>query len=165
MFVRIASTSDAGVISRIAAAVFHMACPPGTPQTEIDAYLDECLTPAALERVIDDASQCVRVAVIDEIVVGFSVLVHEPDEIGVLAADGIPELTRLYVSAQHQGNGIAQMLIARTLEDVSARVRLMVNDTNGRAISFYRRNGFQEVGAVSFHCAGDVHCDIVMVRG
>lgn len=164
MLVRTATGRDCPAITRIAGSVFHLACPPDTPKADMDAYVGEHLTCGAFERAVADPCRTVLVAVIGTSVVGFSVLAHDPEDVGVAAADGMPELTRCYVAEEQHGKGVAQVLMARTLEDVTGPVRLMVNDRNARAIAFYRRNGFEEVGAVSFPCGGDVHRDVVMVR-
>ena len=40
-----AAVSDAEALSRLAAATFALACPPGTPQRDIDSYIDSELQP------------------------------------------------------------------------------------------------------------------------
>jgi diamine N-acetyltransferase len=70
------------------------------------------------------------------------------------------ELARLYVPADWQGKGIADQLLDRFLDEVTARrarsVWLQAYAGNPRALSFYRRRGFTDFGSYQLVCEGVV---------
>ena len=78
------------------------------------------------------------------------------------------EINRLYVAEQWHGKGIAQELMNACIEAAqecgSDAVWLGVWERNLRAISFYRKLSFIEVGDHTFQLGGDPQRDIVMVR-
>lgn len=164
MLIRTALLSDAEAISSVAAQTFSLACPAGTPDIELQKYIDESLTPSCFKEALSDANFDVRV--MDEMgtVIGFSLVTLAPEALNLPLADGVPELTRCYVLPTHHGTGAAQYLLSATLAELHTRVRLTVNDQNTRAIRFYSRNGFSTVGETSFQCGDDIHRDLVMIR-
>ena len=78
------------------------------------------------------------------------------------------ELWRFYVDREWHGRGIAGRLMKTILEEAAgtsaAAVWLGVWERNPRAIAFYRKSGFTDVGAHEFHLGADVQTDRVMVR-
>jgi ribosomal protein S18 acetylase RimI-like enzyme len=78
------------------------------------------------------------------------------------------EIRRLYVTKAWQGRGVAQDLMAaamRLAEDQGAdQVWLGVWERNPRAIAFYKKCGFAEVGEHKFLLGTDTQCDVVMQR-
>lgn len=164
MHIRSATFGDCEAISKIASDTFALACPADTPAEELDLYISENLTPSSFQAALNAPEQSVLVLEKAGGVVGFSLVNHQPEKLGIPQADGIPELTRCYVDTAHHGTGAAQALMAATLAGITTPIRLAVNDQNARAIGFYQRNGFQTVGETSFQCGEDVHRDLVMVR-
>lgn len=164
MNIRKARQSDATTISQIANQTFALACPPDTPADELQRYIAENLSVASFNTVLLAGKCDIRVLEDAGRIVGFILVDPTPAPVGVAAADGMPELTRCYVQSDYHGKGAAQSLIQATLNDYSTPIRLTVNDQNTRAIRFYTRNGFSEVGETRFQCGNDVHRDIVMVR-
>ncbi|WP_206130789.1 GNAT family N-acetyltransferase [Burkholderia sp. Ac-20379] len=164
MQIRHATPADAEAISAVARQTFALACPPDTPHDVIVAYIDDNFTAARFGAVLTNAQYEVRVADDAGAVAGFSVINRSPARLGVPAADGIPELSRCYVLAAHHGSGLAQQLMSATLAAVSGPIRLTVSEENAKAIRFYTRNGFAEVGETTFQCGDDAQRDLVMVR-
>jgi diamine N-acetyltransferase len=110
----------------------------------------------------------ILVAVIDGIIVGYVQLsdVRVP---GVDARRTDQELFALYVAAERQGQGMGKALIEAALSHerfrVAARIFLDVWDENVRAITLYKRFGFEPTGRRDFIVDGRVvGSDLVMVR-
>ena len=78
------------------------------------------------------------------------------------------EVQRLYVVGQWHGTGVAQALMEAAVAEVRERdldaVWLGVWEHNPRAIAFYARLGFVEVGSHTFDLGGDAQRDIVMMK-
>ena len=78
------------------------------------------------------------------------------------------EIQRLYVAEAWHGQGVAQELMAACLALAEAggadQAWLGVWEHNPRAIAFYRKCGFVEVGEHGFQLGTDPQRDIVMVR-
>jgi diamine N-acetyltransferase len=78
------------------------------------------------------------------------------------------QIQRLYVDAEWHGKGMAQEIMNACIDEMKQRgsdaVWLGVWERNARAISFYRKFGFAEVGEQVFALGGDAQRDIVMVR-
>jgi len=164
MLIRPAFLTDAGAISAVAVQTFALACPAGTPQIELQKYIDEYLTPSSFAAALGEPNCDVQVLTDSEIIIGFTLVTRAPETLRLPQADGIPELTRCYVLPMYHGTGVAQMLLSATLAGYRGPVRLTVSDQNSRAIHFYIRNGFAIVGDTSFQCGDDIHRDLVMVR-
>lgn len=86
----------------------------------------------------------------------------------ILGAQQPVEIERLYVSKEWHGRGVAQDLMATAIGLAEARgadqVWLGVWERNPRAIAFYRKCGFAEVGEHTFLLGTDPQRDIVMKR-
>lgn len=78
------------------------------------------------------------------------------------------EIERIYVRRDKQGMSIGQRLLDHALElalrNNMDRVWLGVWEENHRAISFYRRNGFEPFGRHDFMLGRDRQTDILMHR-
>ena len=78
------------------------------------------------------------------------------------------ELWRFYVDTGWHGRGIAKNLMQAVLDEAKATeahtVWLGVWEKNPRAIAFYRKFGFEDVGAHAFRLGADVQTDRIMVR-
>jgi len=87
---------------------------------------------------------------------------------GCVSAKSSSEIHRLYVVEGWHGKGIAQELMSACIDEIaqhgSDAVWLGVWERNPKAISFYRKAGFVEVGDHTFPLGGDPQRDIVMVR-
>lgn len=78
------------------------------------------------------------------------------------------ELLRFYVDRPWQGRGVAHELmdtvVAAALSRGARTLWLGVWERNPRAIAFYGKHGFRDVGCVPFKLGGDDQTDRVMAR-
>ncbi len=101
----------------------------------------------------------------DELVAYAQVRRNEPPP--CVAQPRAVELHRFYVDRPAHGRGVAQQLMAAVF--ASARelggehLWLSVWDRNPRAIAFYKKMGFVDVGGVHFILGGDRQTDRVLV--
>ena len=85
-----------------------------------------------------------------------------------VVADAPGEIHRLYVLNDCHGTGVARDLMNACIHELRSRrsdvVWLGVWERNPRAIAFYRKFGFLEVGAHVFTLGNEPQRDIVMAR-
>lgn len=87
---------------------------------------------------------------------------------GCVSAQRPSEIHRLYVADYWHGKGVGPMLMKACIDEIkhhgSDAVWLGVWEHNPKAIAFYKKFGFLEVGDHSFSVGGDPQRDIVMVK-
>ena len=167
--VRTAEPADAAALHEVAAVTFGLACPPGTEQHQIDAFINEHLSETKFADYLADGSRELLLAEQAGQPVGYTMLVFgEPVDPGVAASvAGRPtaELSKVYVLPGLHGSGASSQLMAATMEAARSRgvvsVWLGVNQRNVRANRFYEKSGFAQVGVKKFLVGDEVHDDFV----
>jgi diamine N-acetyltransferase len=100
--------------------------------------------------------------------VAFAQLRCGGDVPGAVRARRPLEVMRFYVDRPWHGRGVAARLMDACVAAGAGRgadaLWLLVYRVNGRALAFYRRQGFAAVGTHPFHFGGEVHDDVVMAR-
>jgi len=169
---RRADLSDAGLLHDLAARTFALACPPGTLQSDIDAFIAKHLSAASFRGYLSDPGRIILIAAEDGVPLGYSMLVRgpiaDPEVAKVVDAGTSIELSKFYLAADRHGSGVAATLMAATLAEAAATGAsfcwLGVNQQNERAAKFYAKHGFEVVGVKRF-LVGDVwHDDHVRLR-
>ena len=78
------------------------------------------------------------------------------------------EVQRIYVLSRYHGTGVGYALMSRAIDEAARRgareVVLGVLKLNVRAVAFYRRQGFREVGTRVFQVGGARFDDFVLGR-
>ncbi|WP_374415005.1 N-acetyltransferase family protein [Novosphingobium colocasiae] len=82
------------------------------------------------------------------------------------AGDGDVELKRIYVLSRFHGSGIAAGLLAAALAGSAGYRRLLlgVKNDNHRALAFYARHGFEQIGTRTFRVGDKHYDDFVLAR-
>jgi len=156
--IRRADASDAGGLSRLAAATFPLACPPDIALSDLDDFIGDNLSPASFTHMLQDSGRTILAASDGDAMIGYSVLnfAESKDQRVHTALTIHPsaEINKFFVASEHHGHGVAALLMAATLNEASARgvhgVWLGVSAANSRANAFYRRHSFSVVGTKSF---------------
>lgn len=165
--IRRAVAPDAAALSALAEATFRATFGPHNAAADIEAHCARAFSEDTQSREIADADALTLLAEADGTPVGFAQLRWHS------APACVPgrrrgEIHRLYVLADHHGQGVAQNLMTASIEEMAARgsdtIWLGVWEENGRAIAFYRKFGFTPVGDHIFMFGSDPQRDIVMVR-
>jgi len=172
--VRLAEPSDAQALAELAAVTFPLACPPGMPRKDVDAFVAAQLS---AERFAEHLTDPGRLLLVDDPgagapLAGYTMVVlAEPSAHDVARSIRIrptAELSKCYVRADQQGSGVARALLERTLELAADRgaagMWLGTNAANARARRFYARAGFVQVGTRRFQVGGRLEDDVVMER-
>jgi len=175
--VRPARQDEAAALAELAAATFALACPPHTSAEAIAAFLRDVLAPANFEIFLADPDRLVLVAegaggAGPAGLLGYTMLVfgepHDADAAAAIRIRPTAELSKCYVRAEAHGSGTAAALMAATLD--AARQRgatgswLGVNQENVRALRFYGKHGFEQVGIKRFLVGERYEDDYVLER-
>ncbi len=97
--------------------------------------------------------------------IGYAMLTA-PDFPAGLAQPGDLELRRIYLFSRFHGGGTGQKMIGVAIEGArrqnAKRLLLGVHPGNRRALAFYRRNGFVQIGTRTFHVGTSIFEDPVL---
>ncbi|MBP6078466.1 MAG: GNAT family N-acetyltransferase [Xanthomonadales bacterium] len=164
---RIAQLDDAKALAALAEATFRDTFSAANTTENMDAHCRVSYGEAAQVREIADASMRTFVAEHEGALVAYAQLRFGPAP-ACVRGEHPGEILRLYVHRDWHGRGLAQQLMdacLAALRDRGADVAwLGVWEHNPRAIAFYRKFNFTEVGDHIFPVGDDPQRDIVMMR-
>ena len=165
--IRDAAVGDAAALSEFAAAIFHESFGWGNDPADMTAYVSAAYSPERQRREIEDPSMVTLVAESAGKLIGFAQLARGPAPACVSGPAPV-ELKRFYLATSWHGRGVASALFevvhARALAMGGRTLWLGVWAPNTRAIAFYRKAGFAEVGTQVFQLGSDAQTDLVMSR-
>lgn len=165
--IRIATGSDARQLSRLAEATFRSTFGAVNTGEDMELHCRTSYSEAIQAGEIGNPRMVSLLCDGNGGLVGFAQLRWDeaPD---CVSAQSPGEIQRLYVVDDWHGKGIAQELMDACIEALKARgsdvAWLGVWEHNPRAIAFYRKCGFVEVGDHVFPLGDDPQRDIVMTR-
>lgn len=165
--VRSATIADASCVAALAERTFREAFEAQNPPQEMDRHCRENFGAAIQAREIAAPDRVTLLIERDGAPAGFAQLGWaEPPDCVAGASPG--EIQRFYLLRGHHGSGLAAALMSASLEVLRGRGSEMawlgVWEENPRAIAFYRKQGFREVGRKVFMLGADPQRDLVMAR-
>jgi GNAT superfamily N-acetyltransferase len=164
--IRRAYPGDAAELAELAARTYRQAFAADTPPDDMAAFLVERYGVQQQGAELADPDFVTLVAEEEGRLVGFVQICRNPAPECV--QDEVPvEVKRFYVDQLWHGRGVAQQLMAAVpavaRELGSAKIWLGVWERNPRAIAFYQKHGFRDVGSHDFWVGSDRQTDRVMV--
>ena len=165
--IRRARRQDAAHLSALAEETFRDTFAAANTPEDMDRHCRTHYGPAIQAEEIADPNRVTLLCEQGGRLVGFAQL-RWGKAPGCVVAAAPGEIQRLYVVAACQGKGIAHDLMDACMDELTRRgsdvVWLGVWERNPKAIAFYRKSGFREVGEHVFPLGGDPQRDIVMAR-
>lgn len=163
--IRYATAEDAPALAKLATDAFRDTHRSLDDPDEIEDYVASSFNLNVIASHIEDPSSIVLLAVSGDALIGYAHLKLSKALPCVSGAAPI-ELSRLYLAHAAIGKGLG----ARLMRAVHAEARrhnrktvwLSVYDKNLRAVEFYRKCGFVEVGYKEFPFGGRVYLDPVL---
>lgn len=160
--IRLATTADAPTLAAFAGRAFTDTYRDLDDAQEIADYVAEHLRPDVMAGVITDPACTTRLAWLGDELAGYAILRAAPAPSCVTGPAPL-ELWRLYLGQRFIGRGLG----ARLMTDVHTQTRqrgartlwLGVYDRNVRAVEFYKRFGFAQVGSQEFLFGGRLYLD------
>ena len=164
--IRRARPEDAAPLAELAAKIFFDTFAASTPPDDMAAFLASAYSEERQGREIGDPSIITLVAD-DGGLIAYAQVQRGEVPPCVSGPDPV-ELMRFYVEKTHHGRGVAHRLMAE-VESVARGLNaqtiwLGVWERNDRALAFYRKYGFREVGSKPFAVGRDVQTDLILER-
>lgn len=165
--VRLAVAADAGTVAALAERTFREAFEAQNPPEEMDRHCREHFGEAMQMEEIAAADRLTLLAESRGRPAGFAQL-RWAEPPGCVAGAAPGEVQRFYLLQEFHGTGLAAALMTACLTALRERgsdvAWLGVWEENPRAIAFYRKEGFAEVGRKVFMVGTDPQRDLVMAR-
>ena len=166
IIIRHATPSDAGMLSDLGARTFSEAFARENTLANLDAHLRNSFSPEIQHRELSRADTIFLIAEADGQPVGYAQLLFNSREQGLEASHPM-EIRRIYVLQESVGIGVGSELMSASLNEARQHacdiVWLGVWEKNQRAIDFYKKWGFREVGSHIFLLGDDPQTDLIMV--
>jgi diamine N-acetyltransferase len=163
--IRVAGPADAAVLAELGARTFRDAFGAENTPENMALYLERAYGLSQQTAELTDPGMATLLAEMDGQPAGFAQLRESPAP-GFVTGPGPIELWRFYVDRPWQGRGVAQALMAGARAEAARRggrtLWLAVWERNERAMAFYRKCGFLDVGSQPFILGGDRQTDRVM---
>jgi diamine N-acetyltransferase len=165
--VRRGEPGDAAMLAELGARTFLDAFGADNRPEDIAAHLAKTYGAAIQARELSDAAATYLVAEVGGCPAGY-VLVREGSAPACVTGTRPIEVARFYVDRPWHGTGVAgALMVACEAEARRRSARLLwlgVWEQNARALRFYAKHGFRDVGVQTFYVGADAQQDRVMVR-
>jgi diamine N-acetyltransferase len=164
---RAGNPDDAAVLAELAERTFRDAFGAANTAENMDAYVGRAYSEAVQRRELAEPSWHTLMAEHEGVAIAFAQL-----RVGVAPAcvtGAAPvELLRIYVDRDWHGQGVAQALMEEVIAIARARggrtLHLGVWEHNVRALAFYAKYGFVDVGEREFLLGSAVDRDRILAR-
>ena len=167
--IREADAADARLLTDLAYRTFWdaFAHHPKNAPDDLSHYMRQAFNVGQIEAELAEPQNTFLIAEKDGELAGYAKLVFGRTEPGV-TADRPVELSRLYAHQRFLGEGVGQRLMdecfARALAAGCDVMWLGVWEYNPRAMRFYEKNGFRQIGSHVFLLGQDPQTDLLMQK-
>ena len=165
MKVRYGNTDDATMLSELGAKTFYDTFAKDNTQENIDAYIKGSFSSKIQLSELSEPDVIFLIAESESIAIGYAQLIMNSKDEAIKGTRPL-EIRRIYASQEYLGKGVGKELMKATIREARQRgcdcVWLGVWEKNQRAIDFYRKWGFREVGTHLFSVGDDPQNDFVM---
>ena len=165
--IRYATAADNILLAELGAETFAESFGADNTPENMTAYLAASFSPKKQARELADEASRFVIIELDGTAVGYAKLSFGYAPVVVVGQKPM-EIVRIYARKEWIGRGVGAQLMAASLREAESAgcdvVWLGVWEHNPRAIAFYRKWGFEQVGTQIFHLGSDVQNDWVMAR-
>ena len=167
LLIRRAAVADATWLAALAARTFRETYAAHNTPENMERYVADHFSPALQAAELAESRYLTLVAEISGQPAAYTQLGRGPAPECVTGPTPM-EIIRFYVERAWHGQGLAQRLMEAAAEHAAAAgartLWLGVWERNPRAIAFYRKCGFAEVGTHTFVLGTDHQRDLVLAR-
>jgi diamine N-acetyltransferase len=159
--------ADASAVSVFARRVFEETFGPDNDPRDIAMYTERAFTTARQANELADPLRVYLIGEDDGALASYALLHVGASHVAVRGPRPM-EIERFYVDSRWHGQGVAHAMMDAALEVAHAEhaetIWLGVWCENARAIRFYEKRGFRDVGSHTFLLGTDLQTDRVMAR-
>lgn len=167
-----ANAATAAQLAELGRQTFQDTFAATTPPADMAAFLADTFGPERQLAELQDSANTFLLAHMQGALVGYAKL-REPSALGLPEGQDAPagrlEIERLYVAEDWLGTGLGAALMRAVLALAEqlhcTAVVLGVWEKNARALAFYQRFGFREIGAHDFRLGQTVDRDLILRKG
>ncbi|MDX1508798.1 MAG: GNAT family N-acetyltransferase [Woeseiaceae bacterium] len=162
---RQATAADAAQLSHLGTAVFWDSYGGTAPDADIAAHVEKHFSTAAIAAELASPQVRYAFAMSNGDMAGL-VKMREGDAPELVTASPVIEVQQLYVSTQHQRQGVGEFLVdvvrERCRSEGFAGIWLSVWSEAHWAVPFYEKVGFRSLGEIPFMLADQEYVDYLM---
>ena len=165
MNIRYGTIHDAEMLSELGAKTFSETFAKDNTPENIEAYLKASFSPEIQLKELSNPENIFLIIESENIPIGYAQLIMNSSDSAILRTKPL-EIRRIYATQEYLGKGVGKELMQSTIDEARKRgcdcVWLGVWEKNQRAIAFYKKWGFREVGTHLFSVGDDPQNDYVM---
>jgi diamine N-acetyltransferase len=165
MNIRHANVKDAALLSELGAKTFYDTFARDNTLENIKQHLENSFSPQIQFNELSQPNIIFLIAEDGETAIGYAQLILDGTEEYIKGGKPL-EIRRIYASQGYIGKGVGKELMKASLTEAQQRgcdcVWLGVWEKNPRAIEFYKKWGFVEVGTHVFTVGDDPQTDFIM---
>jgi diamine N-acetyltransferase len=165
MNIRYGTTGDAERLSELGAKTFYETFAKDNTPENMNAYLKRSFSPEIQFNELSQRDVIFLIAEVEGNMTGYAQLILNSQDEAIKAARPL-EIRRIYASAEYLGRGVGKELMQATIREARQRgcdcLWLGVWEKNQRAVDFYKKWGFRQVGTHIFSVGDDPQNDFVM---
>jgi ribosomal protein S18 acetylase RimI-like enzyme len=167
LYIRRARIEDADLLAELGAQTFAETFGEDNTPEDMAAYLAGSFSLQKLTEELTDPLSLFFIAEVEGHAAGYA-KIHAGEAVQGVEGQKPIELVRLYVYRKWLGRGVGQALMRRCVNEARElgfqTIWLGVWERNSRALAFYRKWDFREVGEHIFQLGSDPQRDILMQR-
>ena len=164
-FLKQCTISDFDVLRELSIRTYYETFAHLNTPEDMAAYLEDAFNVDRFTREMNDSNSAFYFLYCDERIAGYLKLNEAPSQTDINDPSSL-EIERIYVGSEFQGNGFGKYLMEQAIAIATERQKkyawLGVWEKNEKAIRFYKKNGFYEIGTHTFVMGEDVQNDYVM---
>jgi ribosomal protein S18 acetylase RimI-like enzyme len=158
---------DAAALAEFAARTFEEAFGAATDPADMAAHLAGTYRPELQAAELVDPDVVTLVAMQQDALVAYAQVRRNAAPPACITVSDPVEVQRFYADSSVRGTGLAAQLMRRALQAALAlggrHAWLGVWENNARAIAFYRKAGFEEIGLTVYVVGSDAQTDRVFL--
>jgi ribosomal protein S18 acetylase RimI-like enzyme len=165
MNIRYGTIHDAKMLSALGAKTFFETFAKDNTPENIEAYLKVSFSPEIQFNELSNPENIFLIVESEDTPIGYTQLILNSKDDAIQRTRPL-EIRRIYAAQEYLGKGVGKALMQATINEARQRgcdcVWLGVWEKNQRAIDFYKKCGFREVGTHLFSVGDDPQNDCVM---
>ena len=164
-FLKQCTISDFDVLRELSIRTYYETFAHLNTAEDMAAYLEDAFNVERLTQEFYDPNSFFYFLYADGNLAGYLKLNEVPSQTDINDAESL-EIERIYVSSEFQGTGLGRYLMEQAITIANERnkkyVWLGVWEKNEKAIRFYKKHGFYEIGTHKFVMGENAQTDYIM---